>query len=110
MGRGAGAHLAPLLRRAAAGRREFEGYGGARASLLCAGNPAACAARRARADFGAWQLAARANHGAGAVDAGADFKARAWHWRADRLPAQCGLDRRVAARSRGMTVIPEAAQ
>ena len=64
MGRGAGAHLAPLLRRRAARRREPARHRGARAALLHPGNPAARAARRARAGVGARQFAARAGDGA----------------------------------------------
>src|SRR4051794_5964201 len=108
MGRRAGAHLAPLLRCAAARGREPEGHRGARSAVFRAGDSAARAARRARADLGARQFAARADHGAGASHAGADFEARARHRRADCLPAQRGFDRRLAARSGGVRlVMPE---
>ena len=46
VGRGAGAHLAPLLRRGAARRRKPEGHRRARLALLSARHPAARAARR----------------------------------------------------------------
>jgi broad specificity phosphatase PhoE len=52
MGRGAGADLAPELRRAAARRREPEGHGGACAAVFRAGYSAARAAWRAHADLG----------------------------------------------------------
>ena len=64
MGRGAGACLAPLLRRAAARRRVAQGHRRARLALLHPHDPAACAARRARAGRRARQFAARAGHGA----------------------------------------------
>src|SRR5204863_4657321 len=44
-----------------------------------------------------------ADYGAGASHAGADFETRARHRRADRLPAQRRFDRRVAARSGGVS-------
>ena len=70
--------------------------------------PAARAARRARADLGARQFAARADHGAGAPDAGADLEARARHRRADRLPAQRGSrpSRRSSISRRNSAVVP----
>ena len=88
MGRGAGAGLAPFLRRAAAGRREPQGHAGARAALLRAGNPAPGAARQAHAGRRPRQFAAGADHGAGTADAGADRQARTRHRRAGDLPAE----------------------
>ena len=93
MGRGPGADLAPLLRRAAARRRKPEGYAGAHAALFRPGDPALRAARRARAGRSPRQLAARADHGAGEAVAGRHPEARARHRRADHLPAQRGLRR-----------------
>src|SRR3954462_13467683 len=105
MGRGAGADLAPLLRRAAARRRKPEGYAGPHAALLRAGDSAAGAERQARAGRRPRQLAARADHGAGKADAGADPEARTRHRRAGDLPAQCGFDGGVEGRSRGVTLM-----
>src|SRR6266568_7633327 len=102
MGRGPGADLAALLRRAAARRREPEGYAGARAALLRPGNPAARAARRAYAGGRPRQLAARADHGAGEADAGTDPQARTRDRRAGDLPAERGFDGGIEGRSGGI--------
>ena len=61
---------------AAARRRKPEGYAGARAALLRAGDLARRAARTAHAGRRPRQIAARADHGAGEADARADFEAR----------------------------------
>src|SRR5665647_2738682 len=103
MGRGAGAYLAALLRRAAARRRKPEGHPGAHAALLRAGDPALRAARRAHAGLGPRQFAARADHGAGKAVAEGNPGARARHRRADHLPAQRRLHRGVEARSGGVS-------
>src|SRR4051794_7193692 len=103
MGRGPGAGLAPLLRRAAARRREPEGYAGAHAALLRAGDTALRAARRAHPGRGPRQLAARADHGAGKAFAGRHFGARTRHRRADHLPAQRRRYSRIKTRSGGVS-------
>src|SRR5665647_800400 len=103
MGRGAGAYLAALLRRAAARRRKPEGHPGAHAALLRAGDPALRAARRAHAGLGPRQFAARADHGAGKAVAEGNPGARARHRRADHLPAQRRLHRGVDARPGGVS-------
>ena len=72
------------------------------AALLRQGNPARRVARRADAGRRPRQLAARADHGAGEAFAGADSEARTRHRRAGDLPAQCGFDGGVEARSGGV--------
>ena len=59
-------------------------------------------ARRAHAGRRPRQFAARADHGAGEAVAGADFEARTRNRRAGDLPAQCGFDGGVEARSGGV--------
>src|SRR6202035_2424971 len=86
-----------------------EGYGRTRAALFRAGDSAARAAWRSRADLGARQFAACADHGAGAIDAGGDPQARTRHRRADRIPAERGFDRRLTARSGGVNLSPREA-
>ncbi len=105
MGRGAGAHLAPLLRHRAAGRREPEGHAGAHAAVLCAGNSPERAARPAHDRRRPRQLAARAGDGAGAAVAGGHSQARDRDRRADHLPAQCRCDGGVEARSCGVKLV-----
>src|SRR6478609_1430039 len=102
MGRGPGADLAPLLRRAAAGRREPEGYAGARAALLRPGDTALRAARRAHAGRRPRQLAARADHGAGEAFAEADPRPRTRHRRSRDLPVERRRHGRIEARSGGV--------
>ena len=63
------------------------------------------AARRAHAGRRARQFAARADHGAGEADAGADPEARTRDRRAGDLPAQCGFDGGVEGRSGGVVSI-----
>ena len=88
VGRGAGADLAPLLRRAPAGRRVAQGHGGAHPALLPAGDRADGDGRQDRARRGARQLAARAGDGDRVADARADPQARDRDRPADDLPAQ----------------------
>ena len=90
LGRGAGPSLAPLLRRAAAGRREPQGHRRPRAALLRPGDPAAGDARRARARRGARQLPARARHGARPADAADHPVDGTRHRPAARLSSQRG--------------------
>ena len=59
LGRGAGAHLAPLLRHPASRRREPEGHRRARAALLRGANLAAGEGGQERHRRRAWQFAAR---------------------------------------------------
>ena len=104
MGRGAGADLAPLLRRAAARRREPEGYAGAHAALL----------RQEilpRVLRGERTLVAAHGNSLRALimvleklDAGADPQARTRDRRAGDLPAQRRLDRGIEARSGGVSL------
>src|SRR5260221_13747171 len=102
MGRGAGADLAALLRRAAARWRKPEGHAGAHATLLRPGDPALRAARRAHAGRSPWQFAARADHGAGKAHARKHPEARTRYRRADHLPAQRRFHRGDEARSGGV--------
>src|SRR5580698_1266334 len=106
MGRGAGADLAPLLRRAAAWRRKPQGYAGAHAALLCAGNPAWRAAGPPHAGRRAWQFVARADHGARETVARADPETRARDRRADHLSPQRGFDGRLEAGFGGISRAP----
>src|SRR5258708_19349382 len=106
MGRGAGAYLAAVLRRAAARRREPEGYAGAHAALLRAGNLAVRAARRAHAGLGPRQFAASADHGPGKALSEGNSGARAPHRRADHLSAQRQPHGGIKARS-GVIAKPE---
>ena len=93
MGRGAGAYLAPLLRRGAARRRKPARYGSARAALLPRRDFAARAARRACAGVGARQFAARVGDGARKARQRKHPQARDRHRRADHLPARRRFDR-----------------
>ena len=102
VGRGAGAYLAPFLRRPAARRRKPEGHPGPHAAVLRSGNPALRAARRAHTGSGARQFAARADYGAGEAVAGRHPGPRTRDRRADHLPAQRGFHGGIEARSGGV--------
>src|SRR5947209_14974031 len=108
MGRGAGASLAPFLRRVAPRRREPEGYGRAYASLLLPRDSAARAARRARARVGAWQFAACARHGPRSADAADDPEHGTRDGCAAGLSPACRLDGGIE-RGAGLIVMAEVA-
>src|ERR1019366_4583359 len=73
------------------------------AALLRAGDPALRAARRAHPGRGAWQFAARADHGAGKAFAGRHSGARIGDRRSHHLPAERGFHGRLEARSGGVS-------
>ena len=81
------------------GGESLKDTAGAHAALLRAGDFAGRLARRAHAGRRPRQFAARADHGAGEAFAGADSEARTRNRRAGDLPAQCGFDGGVEARS-----------
>ena len=101
VGRGAGAYLAPLLRRSAAGRREPEGHRRARLALLHDRDPAPRAARREGAGRRPRQFAARARHGARPAEPRRDPQAQPGDRRAHGLQAEAGFDRRLKGSALG---------
>src|ERR1700732_2737841 len=107
MGRGAGPHLAAVVRRGAARRRKPEGHPGAHPALLRPGDPSLRAARSAHAGRSPWQFAARADHGAGEAFARRHSGARIGDRRSRDLPFECGFDGRIEARSGGVSAVAE---
>src|SRR3984893_19068269 len=103
MGRGPGADLSLLLRCASAPLRGPVGFASVSAVLLRPGNPPPRVARRAHAGRRPRQFAARADHGAGEIDAGTNPQARARARRAGGLPAQYRFHRGIEGRSGGVS-------
>src|SRR6202047_1885794 len=99
MGRGAGPHLAAVVRRGAARRRTPEGPPGAHPALLRPGDTSLRAARSAHAGRSPWQFTARADHGAGEAFARRHSGARIGDRRSHHLLAERGRHRGLEARS-----------